>query len=165
MTIPFQSIRAATAYCICLLLLVVLGSGCFSYQDVQLVGVKDVQVGQLDAKGVTARVLVEVRNPNNYRIQVKDPDVDLFANGLLLGKATLDSTVTLSPNSTGVYSVPLRATFDEQEVNLLPVLMGAALTKQVTLGAKGTVVGKAGFFLRKRFPFEVERVLDLSDYY
>jgi hypothetical protein len=39
--------------------------------------------------------------------------------------------------------------------------MTAALGGSVKLGMKGTVVGRAGLFLRKRFPFEVEQRIDL----
>ncbi|MFT3884787.1 MAG: LEA type 2 family protein [Flavobacteriales bacterium] len=153
--------RVASWPCLLPLLLALLQTGCLSYQEVQLVGVKDMQVGRLDAKGVQARVLVDIRNPNGYRIKVKDPDVDLFANNMLMGKATLDTVVSLDPNSTRTYSIPLRASFQGQGMNVLPVLMTAMLGGRVTLGAKGTVVGKA-FLLRKRFPFEVEEVLDLG---
>lgn len=154
--------RARTASWSCLLPLLLLFTGCLSYQEVALVGVKDVQVQQLDATGLKARVFVDIRNPNNYRIKAKDPDVELFANDLLLGKAVLDSVISLDPNSTRTYSVPLHADFKDQGSNVLPVLMTAMLSQHVKVSAKGSVVGQA-FLLRKRFPFEVEQVIDLSN--
>jgi LEA14-like dessication related protein len=133
-----------------------------SYSDVELVGVQGAQVTRLDASGIAATVTVQVHNPNNYRISVMDPDMDLYVNGVAWGKATLDSTIVLARNSTDTYTIPLHATLPKGQTNLLPLLMTAALGGTVKLGVKGTVVGKAGFFLRKRFPFEVEQQIDLA---
>lgn len=104
-------------------------------------------------------VTVEVNNPNNYRITVTDPDVDLYINDVALGKATLDSIVTLDPASSRTYELPLHTNFTNGQANMLPLLMTVALTGSVKLGLKGTAVGKAGM-VRKRFPFEVEQRVD-----
>ena len=148
-------------YCLAIPCMILL-AGCMSYSDVELVGVQGAQVTRLDASGIAATVTVQVHNPNDYKISVMDPDMDLYVNGVALGKATLDSTIVLARNSTGTYSIPLHATLNNGQTNLLPLLMTAALGGSVKLGVKGTVVGKAGLFLRKRFPFEVEQEIDLG---
>ena len=132
-----------------------------SYSDVELVSVQDAQVTRLDGSGIAATVTVQVHNPNNYRISVMDPDMELYVNDVAIGKATLDSTIVLDRNSTHAYTIPLHATLSNGQ-NLLPLLMTTALGGSVKLGVKGTVVGKAGLFLRKRFPFEAEQQVDLS---
>lgn len=142
------------------LLAIVLLSGCMRYSDVEFVGVQNVQLTRFDATGLSAMVTVEVNNPNNYRITVTDPDVDLYINDVALGKATLDSIVTLDPASSRTYELPLHTTFTNGQAGMLPLLMTVALTGSVKLGLKGTAVGKAGM-LRKRFPFEVEQRVDL----
>ena len=139
----------------------ILLAGCMSYSDVELVGVQGAQVTRLDASGIAATVTVQVHNPNNYKISVMDPDMDLYVNDVAMGKATLDSTIVLARNSTQTYTIPLHATLANGQSNLLPLLMTAALGGSVKLGVKGTVVGKAGLFLRKRFPFEAEQRIDL----
>ncbi len=136
--------------------------GCLSYREVALRGVEDVQVERLDRQGLSLRVLATIENPNGYRIQVQDPDVDLYLDGTYVGKATLDSTITLEKRSTRAYFVPLHADLSTGGAPALLVLLGAALKGEVLLGAKGSVVGKA-FLLRKRFPFEVEQRIDLND--
>lgn len=138
---------------------IVLLSGCMRYSDVEFVGVQDVQVTRLDATGLSATVTVEVNNPNNYRISVTEPDVDLYINDVAMGKATMDSIVTLDPASSRTYALPLHATFTNGQASLLPLLMTVALSGSVKLGLKGTAVGKAGA-LRKRFPFEVDQQVD-----
>ncbi|MBS1569409.1 MAG: LEA type 2 family protein [Bacteroidetes bacterium] len=143
------------------LLAAVLLAGCMSYSDVEFKGVQGARITRLDASGIAATVMVQVHNPNNYRITVTDPDMDLFLNGQAVGKATLDSAIVLERNSDRTYAIPLHATLAKGQNNLLPVLMGAALTGSVKLGVKGTVVGKAKM-MGKRFPFEMEQQLDLG---
>lgn len=125
-----------------------------------MLGIRDAAISRFDAKGIAGRVQVEIHNPNNYRIRLKDPDVDLYANDVLLGKAMLDSTVVLDRNSTRTYTVPLHATLQEGgQGALLPVLLTTMLGGRVKLGVKGTAVGQVGL-LRKRFPFEAEYMVE-----
>lgn len=144
------------------LVALVLLPGCLSYREVALRGVEDVQVERLDRQGIALQVLATIENPNGYRIQVKDPDVDLYLDGTFIGKATLDSTITLDKRSTRTYTVPLHADLSTGGASALFLILGAALKGEVLLGAKGSVVGKA-FLLRKRFPFEVEQRIELND--
>lgn len=133
-------------------------SGCMSYSEVEVIGIEDAQITRFDGSGLAATVTVLVRNPNDYRISVQDPDVDLYVNDAPLGKATLDSTIVLEPNSMRSYTIPLHVTMHGEASGSAAFLLTAALTGAVKLGVKGTVVGKTGL-LRKRFPFEVEQVI------
>lgn len=137
-----------------LLILLLSLSSCLSYKQVELVDVTNIRVDRMDAKGIALRVDALVDNPNNYRIQVLDPDVDLFVNDKFIGKGILDTALVLSKNSRQVYSIPLHA--ELQGGALLMVLMSGVFGgNEVKLAAKGTVVGKVGL-LRKRFPFVFE---------
>lgn len=138
---------------------VLLLSGCMHYNEVKLLGVQDAQLTRLDGKGLSVVVLAEVSNPNKYKISLSDPDVDLYLNDRLVGKAMLDSTVVLAANTTHTYRVPLHTDFSQGE-NLLPMLLGGALSGSMKVGAKGSIVAKARL-LHKRFPFEVEQQIDL----
>lgn len=142
-------------------LCMILLSGCMRYTDVEFKGIQDAQIKRLDAKGLSATVTVQVHNPNSYRITISDPDMDLFLNDVAVGKATLDSAVTLEAGSDRNYALSLRAIWAKDQSGLLPVLMASALTGTVKLGVKGTVVGKAGL-IRKRVPFEAEQRVKLE---
>jgi LEA14-like dessication related protein len=138
--------------------LALLLSGCLSYKEVIMHDVADVQVRRLDLKGVDLTAHVRLENPNGYRIQVKDPDVDLYLNGTFVGKGMLDSTLVLDKRSSRIYEIPLHAEF--KGANLLMMMLGGALSGEMKIGARGTVVGQAGL-LRKRFPFEVEEMVEM----
>lgn len=139
-------------------LLVPLFSGCFKYNDVELRDVTNIQVRKFDAKGIALRVDAMIHNPNNYRIHVSDPDVDLFLNDKFIGKGILDSTLVLDRRTTRLYSIPLHA--DLQGTSLLMLLLGGGLSSEMKLGAKGTVRAGSGA-LSKRFPFDLEETIDL----
>ena len=148
------SLPFAIATCLCLLLL----TSCLSYKEVELVDIANVEVEKMDAKGVYVRVDALITNPNGYRIHVLDPDVDIFLNGTLVGKGVLDSALVLDGKRSRLYSVPMHA--DLQGGSLVMVMLSGALNGgKFLLGAKGTVVGKAGL-IRKRFPFELEEELE-----
>ena len=133
-------------------------TGCFKYDEVELRDVTNIHVRKFDAKGIAVRVDAMIHNPNNYRIHVSDPDVDLFLNDKFIGKGILDSTLVLDRRTTRLYSIPLHA--DLQGTSLLMLLLGGGLSSEMKLGAKGTVRAGSGA-LSKRFPFELKETIDL----
>ena len=142
------------------LLLITLFSSCLGYKPVELVGIRSMKITHVDTKGIAATIGVDMHNPNGYKIKVRDPDVDLSINGIGVGKAILDSTVTLNRRSSEAYRIPLRVNFQMDQAGILPGLATGLLTGSIKLGVKGSVVGRAGL-LRKRFPFADEQVIDL----
>lgn len=139
--------------------LLLASTGCFRYDDVELRDIANVQVMKFDAQGIAVRVDAMIHNPNNYKIQVSDPDVDLFLNDKFIGKGLLDSTLVLDRRSTRLYSIPLHA--DLQGGSLLVLLLSGGLNTEMKLGVKGTVRAGSGA-VSKRFPFEMEEMIDLG---
>ena len=145
------------ACCTCLLLLL---SSCINYQDVTFLGVRNVELRKMDGNDIALTIDAEVENPNGYRIKLKDPDVDLWYNGHLIGKAVLDSAVVLDKRSTRVYPVYISA---DTKGKLGPILLGSLgslLSGQAEVRAAGTVKGQVGI-ISKRFPFDIRDTLEL----
>lgn len=143
------------------ILSIALLTGCLSYKPVELVGVRSFKVSQVGLKGISATIGAELKNPNGYRIHVMDPDVDLSINGISIGKAILDSTVTLQRHSSDIHRIPVRVNFQLDQAGIIPGLAAGLLSGSIKLGVKGTVVGRAGL-VRKRFPFDTEQRIDLG---
>lgn len=141
------------------LLLLPFITGCFRYEEVVLREVTDVRVVSFDAKGIALRVDAMIHNPNGYKIHVSDPDVDLYLNDKFIGKGLLDSTIVLDRRNTRLYSISLHAHL--QAGSMLMLLLTGELGKEVRIGAKGSVRAGNGA-LSKRFPFELEETIDLS---
>ena len=114
----------------------------------------------MDGNDIALTIDAEVENPNGYRIKLKDPDVDLWYNGHLVGKAVLDSAVVLDKRSTRVYPVYISA---DTKGKLGPILLGSLgslLSGQAEVRAAGTVKGQVGI-ISKRFPFDIRDTLEL----
>ncbi|MBK7384679.1 MAG: LEA type 2 family protein [Flavobacteriales bacterium] len=133
---------------------------CSPYKEVELTDITNVELLSMDARTVALRVDARIDNPNGFTIAVEEPDVDLFLNDKYIGKGLLDSALVLDRKTAKVYPVYLHA--DLEAGPLIGMLITSALIGQVKVGVKGTVSGRSGAF-RKRFPFEMEEVIDLRD--
>jgi LEA14-like dessication related protein len=142
-----------------LFLLPVVLSSCFGYKEVSLREVRSVELRRIDDHGVSFTVEAVINNPNDYRIKARDPDVDLFVNGKPMGKATIDSVLTLDKHSERSYFVPVTAIISGDQ--LTGIVLAGMLTGRVMLRAQGSMVGQVGLF-RRRFPFELEQEVELD---
>ena len=143
-----------------LLLVTILLTSCANFRDVTFHGVRNVELRKMNGNDIALTIEAEVENPNNYRIKLKDPDVDLWYNGQFVGKAVLDSTVVLDKRSTRIYPVDISA---DTQGKLGPILLGglgSLLSGQAELRASGTVKGQVGI-ISKRFPFDIRDTLEL----
>ena len=154
-----RGLRPSSALQVLLLSIPLLLMGCSAYEEVELKEITHVEVLHMDGRTIALRVDAMVSNPNGSRIHVEDPDVDLYLNDRFIGKGALDSALVLDKNSTRVYPIHLHA--DLNGGSLLIMLLSGALSGEMKLGVKGTVVGRSGM-LRKRFPFELEEQIDLG---
>lgn len=152
----FRSVRPwALVPALCLLL-----TSCANFRDVTFHGVRNVELRRMDGSVIALTIDAEVENPNGYRIKLKDPDVDLWYNGQLIGKAVLDSAVVLEKRSTRIYPVHISA---DTHGKLGPILLGglgSLLSGQAEVRASGTVKGQVGL-ISKRFPFDIRDTLAL----
>jgi LEA14-like dessication related protein len=132
---------------------------CSPYKEVELTDITSVEVLSLTPKAVALRVDARIDNPNGFKIEVAEPDVDLFLNDKFIGKGVLDSALVLERKKAQVYPVYLHA--DLQGGPMMVMLITSVFSGQVKIGAKGTVAGRNGAF-KKRFPFELEQVVNLN---
>ena len=94
---------------------------------------------------------LEYYNPNNFGMQLKSTDLDIFINGNLLGHSSLDTLIRIPRRDT--FSIPVKFNVDMQNVfkNAWNTLIG----KEVLVRLSGKVrVGKANVFMS--FPVEYE---------
>ncbi len=82
-------------------------------------------------------------NPNNFGLQLKRTDLDIFIDGNLLGHTAQDYQINIPRR--GEFTLPLKVDLDMKNAykNILPALFG----KEVLLKITGKVkVGKANVF-------------------
>lgn len=108
-------------------------------------------VESLGFNNSTVSLNLEYYNPNNFGMQLKNTDLDIFINGNLLGHSTTDTLINIPRRNT--FLVPVKINVDMQNAfkNAWNTLMG----KEVLVRLSGKVrVGKGNVFMS--FPINYE---------
>lgn len=137
-------------------LLLSLFSSCALYQEPELMKVGSFQFEKLKGKSVNFSLETTVDNPNWYAIKIKPSTVDVYAENLLIGQLTLQSTVRYARKSNSTVKAPLTASLADGALINLVRLAGKT---EVEVVLKGNV--KAGvWFISKKLPVENKQTID-----
>lgn len=118
----------------------------FDYRDV-----KNIKIEKLDYDKSTLSLELVYFNPNNFGVDLKKVDCDVYINSNYLGKYQLDTIMHIDKKSE--FSLPSKMNLDMKDIfkNALTVF----LNKEVLVTVKGsTRVGKAGIFVTVPFNYE-----------
>ncbi|MGZ3921094.1 MAG: LEA type 2 family protein [Bacteroidia bacterium] len=143
-----------------LLLLLIFVTGCKDFKEIQVTGVKGFKVNKIDAQGINADLLLDIKNPNTMGFSIYRSEFDVMYNGINLGKARSSKRVHISANSQETYSFNLKSDF--KDINLMDIM------KLVNGGGGNGMVHvkgdlKAGkFYLKKKFPVDVKEKARLN---
>ena len=129
------------------LLLVCVTSSC-EVHDVSMVELQKVELKKVEKTEMYLDVTAVLDNPNSFKINVTGTDLDLYLEDRYMGKAVLENNVTLKPKSEEAYDLEIKATGDNLNAELLPIMLTAALTGKVTVRLTGEVKGKVFLFSR-----------------
>ena len=98
-------------------------------------------------------------NPNNFGLQLKHTDLNLYVNGNFLGHTEQEYQITIPKRDN--FSIPIQLSIDMK--NIFKNAFQSFLTQQVTVRASGTVtVGKANLFIN--FPVNYESIQNFRIY-
>jgi LEA14-like dessication related protein len=108
-------------------------------------------VEKLGYSNSTIKIDLVYFNPNNFRMQLRNTDLDIFINGKLLGHSSTDTLIPIPKRDT--FSLPVM--FDVNMQSLYQNALNTLLGKEVTLKVSGKVkIGKANVFMY--FPVNYE---------
>jgi LEA14-like dessication related protein len=142
-----------------LLLTSVMMNSCASYQEVEFVGVRGVEVEDMTAKEIRVRVSIQVKNPNNFKIKITKSDLDLFLGGKALGKAEIGERIVLPKQSNEVHTFTIST-----DLSKLGGMLGVGAMMlgggSKTFRVKGWVKAKA-FGVGKKFPVDFKESLKI----
>lgn len=97
-------------------------------------------------------------NPNNFGVDLKKVDCDLYLDNNFVGKFMLDTIMHISRNSE--FSLP--ATMDVDMRNIFKNSVNVLFSREILVGAKGlTRVGKGGIFVTVPFNYEGRHKVEL----
>lgn len=84
-------------------------------------------------------------NPNNFGLELKKVDADVFINDNLAGHSIIDTLIKVPAKDT--FAIPVR--FEVEMKNLLSNAFSILTQDKVDVKMKGTAtIGKAGIFIR-----------------
>ena len=101
---------------------------------------------------------LEYYNPNNFGMQLKSTDLDIFINGNLLGHSYTDSLIRIPKRDT--FRIPVKFNVDMENAfkNAWYTLIG----KEVLIKLSGKVmVGKANVFMSLPVEYESKQTFSL----
>lgn len=108
-------------------------------------------VRSLGFNKTTVALDLEYYNPNNYGLQLKNSDLDIFINGTLFGHSTSDTLINIPRRGTFILPV----TFDLDMKNAFKNAFNALSGKEVSIRLSGKIkVGKGNVFMY--FPVKYE---------
>ena len=97
-------------------------------------------------------------NPNNYGVDLKKVDCDLYVDSSYVGKFLLDTTMHIPKNAE--FALP--ASFDVEMMNILKNAADVLTGNELLIGAQGTTrVGKGGIYVTIPFRYEGKQKLNL----
>lgn len=117
-------------------------------QEVDLVAIDDIKVVKLEKNYMQFDVKARLDNPNAFNIKMMNSDLDLFLEGVQVGKAKLMNPVKILKKTEKQYSFGVEAT-DINQSKLMPILLKTALTGKLKVQVKGYVKGKVSLVSKK----------------
>lgn len=97
-------------------------------------------------------------NPNNFPVDLKKVDCDVYVDSNYVGKFLLDTTMHISR----VSEFTLPASLDVEMKNILKNSLHLLINNEVLIGARGTTrLGKGGIYVTVPFRYEGKQKLNL----
>jgi LEA14-like dessication related protein len=125
----------------------------FDYRDLRNFKIEKLGFGQS-----TVSMELVYYNPNNFGVQLRKVDCDVYVNDQYLGKYLLDTIMTIPRKAE--FSLPSRMQVDMKNIfkNTLSVLFSS----EVMVKVKGTTrVGKGNFFINVPVNYEGKHQFEL----
>jgi LEA14-like dessication related protein len=154
-----QQIEFVRTFTLLSFALILIFTACQKPQAFDYRSVKNVKLERLGFEKSTLCMDLVYYNPNNFGVDLRKVDCDIYIDNHYLGKYKLDTLMHI--NRKAEFVLPSRIQVDMQSIfkNVLTVLFN----KEVLVNVKGTTrVGKAGFFKTISFNYEARHKIDMG---
>jgi LEA14-like dessication related protein len=132
------------------LLFIIIFTSCKKPQGFDYRDVRNVSIQTLGFDKTALSMDLVYYNPNDFGVDLRKVDCDVYVNNNYLGKYKLDTLMHIARKSE--FTLPSRMEVDMKGIfkNLLTVVFN----KEILLNVKGTTrVGKAGIFINVPFDY------------
>lgn len=140
--------------------LVTLLSSCKVFKAPEYKDFRNLKISRIGVKESTITMELIYHNPNNFAFDIKKSDLDIYVDGLYLGKSVSDSLIHVDKKSDFVLPVSLRTDMK----NIIKNAWNMLSHKSVLVQAKGTInAGAIGLFKTFKVDYSGRHELSLMD--
>ena len=129
-------------------------SGCFKYDDVKIVKVKDISYTEFKGGTLKIAITATINNPNHFNIKVTNVDLALRLNDRVLGNVTHVDKLELIRQTEKDYTVNLSIELENLMSNMIN-LYRMFMNDQKNLNLSGTIDVKSFLYSKT---FHVDRL-------
>jgi len=131
---------------------------CSSPKDLEYKTYHNFSIQKLGFNSTTIKLDLEYYNPNNFGMQLKNSDLDIFIDGNLLGHSSFDTLITIPRRNT--FILPIK--FDVDMQNIYKNAWSALTGKEVTVKLTGKLkIGKANVFMSLPVNYETKETFSM----
>jgi LEA14-like dessication related protein len=139
-------------------LLVILLISCAAPKTFEYREVRNIKLDQFGFDKTSLDMELVYFNPNNFGLELKKVDADVYVDNHYLGKMNLDTSMHISKKSD--FILPSKISLDLKE--FYKNALNLAISNEVLVTVKGTTrVGKAGLYKTVPFTYEGRHKLSL----
>jgi len=131
---------------------------CSSPKELEYKTYHNFSVQKLGFDHSTIRLDLEYYNPNNFGMQLRNSDLDIFIDGALLGHSSFDTLIRIPRRNS--FILPIK--FDVNMQNIYKNALNTLLGKEVTVKLTGKLkIGKANVFMSLPVNYETKETFSL----
>ena len=139
---------------IMLLSLPLLFSGCFSYEEIKVLNVKDVTYQEFKGNVLRLAITATVDNPNYFNVKIKNADMDLRLNDRVIGTVMQVEQIVLEGRTQKDYKVHISIEMKDMLSNFIGISR-VLMNEPQKLNLSGTVQVKSFLYSKT---FQVDRL-------
>jgi LEA14-like dessication related protein len=143
----FHRISIITA----LLLFTAWTAGCVQPRSLQYMDIQNFKIKNLGISQSVVSADLKYMNPNNFKMQLKRAEMDIYINKRYMGKSVLDTIIDIPKRDSFLLPVSMKVDMAKLLANAVDLL----LLHEADVKLEGSVkLGKAGIY--KNFPIRYE---------
>ncbi len=132
--------------------------GCSSPKDLEYQDYKNFKLDKLGFGSSRVSLDLQYYNPNNFGLQLRRTELDIFINNNLLGHSSSDTLINIPCRDT--FLIPLK--FDTDMKNIIKNAWNSMMGNEVTVKVTGKVkVGKGNVFMSMPVNYEGKHKLSI----
>ncbi len=131
--------------------------GCKKPKSPDYIDFANIRVKKADKSETVLGVDLKFFNPNNFGMQVKKADFDIYFNEKYVGHSTMDSVIQISKLDTFYLPIELKLQLKDLFKNALQILMNPEVMVKVQGNAR---IEKGGFSINYPINYEGKQRID-----